>query len=112
MPKVTGPLFSTEAHGALGDVLTYQRRPGGASVYGYKKPKVPLTNAQKLQRQLISWAVDKWQAMTDEERADYEAKARGQGQSGYSYFISGKPWTEAALVACFQLGIAQVDAFQ
>lgn len=87
MPKVTGPLFSVEADGALGKVLTYQRRPGGASVYGYKKPKIPLTDRQQWQRDLIKWCVYEWQQLTAEEKVGWEDKAVGQGQSGYSYFM-------------------------
>ncbi len=87
MPKLTGPLFSVEAHGALAKALTYQRRPGGASVYGYKKPKVPLTDRQIWQRDLIKWCVYEWQQLTDEQKADWEDKAKGRGQSGYSYFL-------------------------
>ena len=87
MPKVTGPLFSVEAHKQLAKALTYQRRPRGASVYGYKTPKVPLTYLQVQQRGLIAAATAYWQSLSDAAKAEWEAKARGQGQSGYSYMI-------------------------
>jgi len=87
MPKVTGPLYSLEAHGNLASVLTFQRRPGGPAVYGYKTPKVPLTAKQLLQRERIRWCVSTWQQLTDEQKNEWENKAKGQGQSGYSYFI-------------------------
>lgn len=111
MPKVKGPLFSVSARKSLGKALTYQGRPGGAAVYPYKKPKVPLTDGQLLQRQYISWAVDKWQSFSDEVKAEYEAKAKGHGQSGYSLFIKGSPWVEASAGAVFQLGVFQIDTF-
>lgn len=88
MPKLTGPLFSVEAHKALAKALTYQRRPGGASVYGYKKPKVPLTIPQLLQRWDIASAVVYGHLLTTEQKAEWNAKAKGQGQSGYSYMVS------------------------
>lgn len=88
MPKLTGPLFSVEAHKDLAKALTYQRRPGGAAVYGYKKPKVPLTIPQRLQRWDIASAVAYWRSLSDAAKAEWEAKAQGQGQSGYSYMIS------------------------
>lgn len=87
MPKLTGPLLSVDAHGALGKALTYQRRLGGASVYGYKQPKVPLTAKQFMQRWLIANAVACWKALSDEDKAVWELKAKGRGQSGYSLFI-------------------------
>jgi len=88
MPKLTGPMFSLEARKDLGKAITFQRRPGGASVYGYKKPKVPLTTAQHTQRDKIRWCVLSWRMLSDEAKAEWEAKAKGQGQSGYSYFVS------------------------
>jgi len=88
MPKLTGPLFSVEAHKDLAKALTYQRRPGGASVYGYKKPRVPLSDLQVQQRSLIAAATGYWHSLTDDQKAEWEVKAKGQGQSGYSYCIS------------------------
>jgi len=88
MPKLRGPLFSLEARKQLGKGLTYQRRPGGASVYGYQTPKVPLTTAQHTQRDKIMWCVLSWRMLSDAAKAEWEAKAKGQGQSGYSYFVS------------------------
>ena len=87
MPKVTGPLMSLEARKTLAKTLTFQRRPGGASVYGYTKPKVPLTDRQLWQRNLIRWCVYEWQQLSDGDKASWEDLAKGQGQSGYSYFI-------------------------
>ena len=87
MPKLGGPLFSVEAHKALAKALTFQRRPGGASVYGYKKPKVPLTDKQYLQRWLIANAVACWKLLSDADKAVWEKKAKGRGQSGYSLFM-------------------------
>lgn len=88
MPKLGGPLFSVEARKSLAKALSYQRRPGGASVYGYNKPKVPLTTAQHTQRDKIMWCVLSWRRLPDASKAEWEAKAKGQGQSGYSYFVS------------------------
>ena len=88
MPKLTGPLFSVEARKDLGKAITYQRRPGGASVYGYKQPKVPLTDRQLWQRNLIRWCVYQWQQLSDVAKAEWEDKAKGLRQSGYSLFIN------------------------
>lgn len=87
MPKLNGPLFSLEARKALAKALTYQRRPGGASVYPYKKPKVPLTTPQQYQRQSIAAAVRAWQYAHTDLRALYEKMAKGRGQSGYSLWM-------------------------
>jgi len=87
MPKVNGPLFSVEAHKQLAKGITYQRRPGGASVYGYKKPKVPLTFKQVRQRWLVRDAVAWWRVLSDADKALWEAKAKGRRQSGYSLFM-------------------------
>ena len=87
MPKVKGPLFSVSARKTLGKLLTFQRRPGGAAVYPYKKPKVPLTAKQILQRWLVAQAVACWQGLSDADKAVWELKAKGRGQSGYSLFI-------------------------
>lgn len=90
MPTVKGPLMSVDAHGALAKALTFQRRPGGASVYGYKEPKVPLTDRQLWQRALIYWCVYAWQQLSPAEKAEWEVKAKGQRQSGYSFFLHSK----------------------
>ena len=90
MPKVKGPLFSVNARKSLGKTLTYQGRPGGTAVYPYKKPKVPLTDRQLRQRDLIKWCVYQWQQLSDGTKAEWEARAKGQGQSGYSYFLKHK----------------------
>ena len=87
MPKVRGPLFSISARKSLGKVLTFQGRPGGAAVYPYKEPKVPLTDKQIWQREKIAYLVSWWQSLSLADKAVWEAKAKGQGQSGYSYFI-------------------------
>ncbi len=87
MPKLRGPLLSLDAHGNLAKAITFQRRPGGAAVYGYKKPKVPLTARQIEQRLKIYWCVSAWQQLTDEQKAVWEGKAEGRHQSGYSYFM-------------------------
>ena len=77
MPKVTGPLFSVDATGVLGGVLTFQKRPGGHAVYNFAKPGSRVkkhgepTAAQVSIRAYVWDAVSHWKALTDEQKQSW-----------------------------------------
>lgn len=83
MPKVRGPLFSVLARGSLGEILTYQGRPGGAAVYPYSKPgsrvkKHALPSAsQALIRGYYREAVEHWQILSEAEKQQWNDFVKG-----------------------------------
>ena len=101
MPKVTGPLFSLEAVGKLGNAITYQRRPGGPAVVVQPDPKQPRTAGQVAQRNLMANVAEMWRGLSQGERDGYNDRANGRGMSGYNLFakefLTGDP-------APFQVG--------
>ena len=93
MAKVSGPCMSTEAHGTIGNCLTFQQRGRGFAAI---RPPVPRksktsnpTAGQTTQRLKIKALVESWQAFTDEQKAAWnaEAKISGDNLSGYHHFI-------------------------
>jgi len=98
VPKVTGPLFSLEAIGKLGNAITYQRRPGGPAVVVQPDPKQPRTASQVAQRGSMTVAVGFWQGMGTGLQEYYRAAASGTGMSGYNRYVrrfmntAARPW--------------------
>ena len=98
MPKVTGPLFSLEAVGKLGNAITYQRRPGGAAVVVQPDPKQPRTVGQVAQRASMASAVGFWQGMGTGLKQHFRTAASGTGMSGYNRYVrrfmdtAARPW--------------------
>ena len=77
MPKVTGPLFSPDAHGDLAKLLNFHDRPGGHAVARHHQPgsvnakgKIP-SAAQVVIRDFVKEAVEHWQLLTPAEKTQW-----------------------------------------
>lgn len=61
MAKVDGALFSMNATGQIGKVVTYSKWKGQGTARGYTKPANPKTAAQVAQRSALSNTTAAWQ---------------------------------------------------
>jgi hypothetical protein len=83
MPKVAGPCFSVEGKGALAEILTYQKRPSGSAVYGYKKPgdivrsHAEPTAEQQQMRDYYREACEHWRMLSEEEKGEWREFVKG-----------------------------------
>jgi len=72
MAKLKSPLFSHSASGALGDTLTYSKRPGAHTVRFQRKQKDIITDARTIQRAYFSTSARWWGEMTPNEQAGFD----------------------------------------
>ncbi|MBA7715055.1 hypothetical protein ES703_124093 [subsurface metagenome] len=87
MTKLAKPLLSLDAHGSIGNAITFLRRPG--STIAMKKP-VPFdrqTLLQQYQRWLYQDAGWYWQALTMNQKAHYRADGARSHMSAYPAFL-------------------------
>lgn len=87
MVKVSGPLFSIEASGTLGDVLSYQRGWGKHRVTRKPGHRDAESAAQLTQREKFLEAVAYWHSLNSQEQAAYTAVAEGLQMTGYQYVL-------------------------
>ncbi len=88
MSKLKSPLFSLGAHGSIGDALTIQRRNRGSFARKKPIPTDPKTDLQLAQRQIYRDAVDKWNALSPEEKEAWRGVC--PGLTAYQCFISSE----------------------
>ena len=96
MAKVTGPLHSSEARGAVGS-LTYNSWRGLSTVKARSGPAVTMSDLQKDTRAITATLTAAWKAASDQERDAWNEYAilhpdgdwTGQEKrlSGYNFFI-------------------------
>ncbi len=76
MVKIIGPALSLDGSGTLKNTMTFQGRPGGTVLTRYHKPgsRTPshASEAQLAQRGRVAEAVEAWQALTPEQKAEYD----------------------------------------
>lgn len=89
MAKTTGPLLSQQAHGTLGNILTYSKRQSGQQVRKINKPLKEPSAKQLGHRRLVSFITTHWKYMSDADKTTWatNAKALGKYISGYHYFL-------------------------
>ena len=88
MAKVKGPLFSLNASGSVGDLMTFSARISGPQVRYQKKQKDVITGARTEQREFFKEAVEAWNALSEEEKEEYNERAKPLALTGYNLFIS------------------------
>lgn len=75
MARVTGPLHSTDASGAVGQALVYGKWKGLNWVRHWTKPANPQSISQQRVRVLMGQCVVWWQSLTDDQRGEWDDKA-------------------------------------
>lgn len=84
MARGTGPLFSLEATGSIGDALTYGKR-GKANVIKRKaKPANPRTMSQIHSRTAIAAGNAVWRTLTDEQKELWKTEGEARQITGFN----------------------------
>ena len=91
MAKLIGPLHSVEAHGSVAKQIVFKKTGGRnvATVYstpGSVKPFSP-NSSQQEKRATYGVAVGDWQNLTSDQKAVYDARAKGKNFSGWNLFL-------------------------
>jgi len=90
MVKLIAPLHSLDAHGTIGDALTFSSRKSGAQCRFQKKQKMTVPAYAQIDNQsLYRVAYARWLAFTDTQKEEYRdlATQSGQAISGWNYFL-------------------------
>jgi hypothetical protein len=87
MAKVTGPLMSLDARGAIGEAIVFSYWKGVNYVRSRVVPKNPNTTDQQAIRLLIKDASQGWSDISSSLRAAYDSFAEGQRFSGFNKFV-------------------------
>ena len=82
MAKVTAPLFSQEAHGTLGNALTYSKRKTHRHVRHQKEQMDFVTEAREVQRDKFYVSSQLWRALPQSDK-DMWADIADQGWTVY-----------------------------
>ena len=86
--RIKAPLFSLEARGSIGNVITYSRRWGKNYAREFVKPLKPASAQQASQRSLFKSIITEWNALTINERIGWQAVAYlVPPLSGYNIFL-------------------------
>jgi len=88
MGKTKKPLLSLDAHGTLGDIITYQKRGRGSIVRKKPIPADPKSLAQLSWRHMYQKAVALWHALSGAEKQEWETLARPKHMTGFAWFMS------------------------
>lgn len=88
MAKVTAPLLSAEAHGALGGALVFTHRAEGPVVKLWSKPTDERTAGQDAQRSIYAAAVAIWNGLSEEQKAAWAAQAAQTALTGFNLALS------------------------
>jgi len=87
MAKTKGPLFSLDASGPFGRLLTFGRSKQGVTGRRKNGPRGIATELQVARREAYRAAVDAWNELNTEEKAVFAAGAAALRMSGYNLFI-------------------------
>ena len=87
MAKVTGPAFSVDAHGALGDGICFTRCMKGNRVILLPTHKDANSALQSVQRTSFSTGKSMWKALSAASKAYYNTLAEGLAMTGYNLYI-------------------------
>lgn len=87
MAKVTGPLFSVDARGKIGDSLVFMGWRGLKTVRSYVIPSNPQTEEQMRVRDNFADAVEMWRALSGADQQAWRMYASGQPYSGFNDYV-------------------------
>ena len=81
------PFGGSSATKSIGKALTFYRRGNRQKVKSYGVPTGDPTEAQLLQRAYIRSKVAAWQALSSEEKAEWNTRAKARGNPWYGYTL-------------------------
>jgi len=87
MARTKGPLFSLEASGTVGNVITYSQWKGRNYVRRHVVPQNPQTAEQVNVRKAMALCVEYWQTIGGEVQPTFNAFAKSTGMSGFNQFV-------------------------
>ena len=88
MAKVSLPLLSRDATGALAKTITFQKSGSRLTAKRWSAPTGQVSVAQTARRNLYQAAVDAWNLLSPEQRLVWEAIAAPLNITGYNAFLS------------------------
>lgn len=109
MAKVTGPLFSIDARGALADAIVFSSWKGIPYVRQYVIPFNPQTVDQMEIRDAFAVYVSKWQLLIAGDKLLWNARVEilGYAMSGFNFYVQqcfvqdldplAEPWVDPIL---------------
>ncbi len=101
MAIIIGPLFSLEAHGSLGNVITYARL--GRTNYSkvHFTPANPQSDKQTVRRAMTKWLTQTWSSLNDTEKARFNNMAERWNLSPYHAWLkfNSQRWTSNLMPA-------------
>jgi hypothetical protein len=83
-----GPLFSFNARGSVGKLLSFRRRGSKTIAESIPIHTDSRTSAQLAHRTMFQMCVDLWHTLTKAEQAAWESAARRCKMTGYAYYMS------------------------
>ena len=87
MAKVTGPLFSMSASGALGDAIVFSTWKGIDYVRAFQIPSNPQSVKQVNLRNAFTLTVAYWHAVSSDTKGEWNTFAEGTRKSGFNQFV-------------------------
>ena len=87
MAVLTGPLFSLEAHGSLGDVITYARIGRTNYSKAHFTPANPQSDKQIRRRVMTGWLTKTWAGLSDLEKSNFNDMATSWNLSPYHAWL-------------------------
>lgn len=88
MARVVGPLFSLEAHGSIGECLTYQDINGKPIVKALRFPTYRRSDAQGVVRDTFSWCSHLWAIMHEPKKDEWRAWKDAKGLVSYASYMN------------------------
>lgn len=78
MAKLVAPLFSLDAHGTLGNALTFSKRSSGSQVR-FQKKQTDFVSVDRIPQRTRFWvAVEWWKDLTAVEKAKWVTLGRNR----------------------------------
>ena len=101
MVVVSGPLFSLQARGSLGDTITYARL--GRTNYSkvHFSPTNPRSDKQIRRRAMTKWLTQTWSGLSTSEKSNFERLGSAWNLSPYHAWLkfNSKRWTSNQMPA-------------
>ena len=95
MVKTTGPMFSLDARGALGDAVIFSKGKKSSFAKKFHKPKNPRSDKQVARRAMTKWLTQTWSQLDPTYHDNFNAMADLWNIAPYHAFLkfNSNRWT-------------------